>query len=165
MNTLPFDPTATQYGDTVLRVCRAVLGPTTEAEDAWSEAYLAALRAWPDLRPDSNVEGWLVTIAHRKAIDVVRARKRHAVPVGAAPERAGDDGVPALPDPRIWDALAALPDKQRACVTYHHVAGLPHAEVAAIVGGSVAAARRASSDGIARLRRDLADVIEGGDPS
>nr|WP_274387817.1 sigma-70 family RNA polymerase sigma factor [Salsipaludibacter albus] len=168
---MPFDPTATQYADTVLRVCRAVLGPTPEAEDAWSEAYLAALRAWPDLRPDSNVEGWLVTIAHRKAIDVVRARRRHAVPVGAAPEprrpgpaRAGDDGIPPLRDPRIWDALAALPDKQRACVTYHHVAGLPHAEVASIVGGSVAAARRASSDGIARLRRDLADVLEGGGP-
>jgi DNA-directed RNA polymerase specialized sigma24 family protein len=40
-------------------------------------------------------------------------------------------------------------------VAYHHVAGLPHREVAALVGGSEAAARRAAADGIAVLRRVL----------
>jgi DNA-directed RNA polymerase specialized sigma24 family protein len=38
-------------------------------------------------------------------------------------------------------------------VAYHHLAGLPHAEVAAILGGSTDAARRAAADGIAALRR------------
>jgi methylated-DNA-[protein]-cysteine S-methyltransferase len=52
----------------VLRVCRAVVGPDL-AEDAWSETFLAALRAFPSLQADANVEAWLVTIAHRKAID------------------------------------------------------------------------------------------------
>lgn len=152
MNTLPFDPTATRHGATVLRVVRAVLGPNDDADDAWAETYLAALRAWPNLQPDSNVEGWLVTIAHRKAIDVVRRRSRHAVPVGDAPDRAGDDGIPEPADPDLWSALEGLPPRQRRCVAYHHVAGLPHAEVAALVGGTEAAARKASSDGIRRLR-------------
>ncbi len=161
MNTLPFDPVATRHGPTVMRVVRAVLGPTADADDAWAETYLAALRAWPDLRPDSNVEGWLVTIAHRKAIDVVRRRRRHAVPTGDAPEHAtardrpAHDGIPEPADTHLWEALDRLPDKQRQCVAYHHVAGLPHAEVAGIVGGSVEAARKASSDGIRRLRADL----------
>ncbi len=161
VNDLPFDPVATRHGPTVMRVVRAVLGPTADADDAWAETYLAALRAWPDLCPDSNVEGWLVTIAHRKAIDVVRRRRRHAVPTGDAPERPGADRIPEPVDTHLWAALDRLPDKQRQCVAYHHVAGLPHAEVARIVGGSEAAARKASSDGIRRLRGELASTEEG----
>ncbi|MGI8695522.1 MAG: RNA polymerase sigma factor, partial [Mycobacteriales bacterium] len=65
----------TQHGPTVLRVCRAVLG-AVEAEDAWSETFVAALRAYPELPDDANVEAWLVTIAHRKAIDARRAQAR-----------------------------------------------------------------------------------------
>lgn len=157
MNTLPFDPTATRHGPTVLRVVRAVLGPTADADDAWAETFVAALRAWPDLAHTDNVQGWLVTIAHRKAIDVVRRRARHAVPVGHGPERADPQGIPEPPDTELWEALAALPDKQRRCVAYHHVGGLAHADVAELVGGTEAAARKASSDGIRRLRT----ILEG----
>jgi DNA-directed RNA polymerase specialized sigma24 family protein len=38
-------------------------------------------------------------------------------------------------------------------VAYHYLAGLPYADVAAILGGTADAARRAAADGIARLRR------------
>ena len=150
----PFEQAVTEHGAVVLRVCRAVLGPT-EADDAWSETFLAALRAWPDLPDDANVRAWLVTIAHRKAVDVARAGARRAHPVADVPETTaprGGEPDAALADDDLWAALAALPDKQRACVAYHHVAGLPHAEVARIVGGTPAAARRAAADGIARLR-------------
>src|SRR5215467_8394953 len=61
----PFEEVVTAHGPTVLRVCRAVLG-SVDADDAWSETFLAALRAYPTLEPGSNVEAWLVTIAHRK---------------------------------------------------------------------------------------------------
>ena len=61
----PFEEIVTTHGPTVLRVCRAVLGPM-DADDAWSETFLAALRAYPTLRPGSNVEAWLVTIALRR---------------------------------------------------------------------------------------------------
>jgi DNA-directed RNA polymerase specialized sigma24 family protein len=48
----------------VLRVCRVLLaGP--DADDAWSETFLAAMRAYLDLPGSANVETWLVTIAHR----------------------------------------------------------------------------------------------------
>ncbi|MER7072029.1 sigma-70 family RNA polymerase sigma factor [Terrabacter sp. NPDC000476] len=154
----PFEQAVTEHGAVVLRVCRTVLGPT-EADDAWSETFLSALRAWPDLPDDANVRAWLVTIAHRKALDVVRAGARRAVPVAAVPDAAGsrsDEPEAALPDGALWAAVAALPEKQRLCVAYHHVAGLPHPEVARIVGGSAAAARRAAADGIARLRNTYA---------
>jgi DNA-directed RNA polymerase specialized sigma24 family protein len=45
-------------------------------------------------------------------------------------------------------------------VAYHHVAGLPHREVAQILGGTPEAARRAAADGIKAIRRRLADQEE-----
>ena len=65
----PFETVVSAHGGTVLRVCRAVLGPA-DADDAWSETFLSAMKAYPGLPADANVEAWLVTIAHRKAIDV-----------------------------------------------------------------------------------------------
>ena len=135
----------------VLRVCRAVLG-RADAEDAWSETFLAALRAYPDLPADANVEAWLVTIAHRKAIDGYRAAARRPVVVERLPDRPTREGRPQDWDGDLWDALAALPRKQREAVAYHHLGGLPYQEVAAITGGSTDAARRAAADGIKRLR-------------
>lgn len=155
MRRRAFEAVVTDYGPVVWRVCRAVVDAGA-AEDAWSETFLAALQAYPDLRPDSNVEAWLVTIAHRKAIDHVRAQARHAIPTDVLPDRSSTHGLPGNRDDELWTALAALPPKQRHVVVYHYIAGLPYADVAAIVGGSADAARRASADGIATLRRSYA---------
>ena len=141
-----------RHGPTVLRVCRAVVGPDA-ADDAWSETFLAALRAYPELPPGSNVEAWLVTIAHRKAVDQLRATARRAVPLADLPESCSRTGLPGEEDRELWEALAALPDKQRQTVAYHHLAGMPYAEIAALVGGTPEAARRAAADGVAALRR------------
>ncbi|MEE1622294.1 RNA polymerase sigma factor [Zafaria sp. J156] len=150
-----FDHLVKAYGPMVLRVCRAVLGPHADAEDAWQETFLSALRAYPGLPADANVEAWLVTIAHRKAIDAVRATARRPVPAEVLPERHSTLGIATDPDEGLWRALAGLPPKQRAAVAYHHVAGLPHREVADILGGTPEAARRACADGVAKLRAAL----------
>jgi RNA polymerase sigma factor (sigma-70 family) len=155
----PFEQIVDQYGPVVLRVCRAVLGPV-DAEDAWSETFLAALKAYPELPVEANAEAWLVTIAHRKAIDVTRARARRAVPVEEVPERLSGSGRPEAWDGDLWDSLARLPDKQRAAVAYHYVAGLPYKEIAGITGGSTDAARRAAADGIETLRATYRDATE-----
>ncbi len=156
----PFEAIVTQHGATVLRVCRAVLGPA-DADDAWSETFLSAMKAYPDLPADANVEAWLVTIAHRKAIDVTRAAARRAIPVAETPvaetpdTEAADaaDGPASGLDSDLADAVAGLPAKQKQAVAYHYLAGLPYADVADIVGGSADAVRRAAADGIATLRR------------
>lgn len=162
MSVKPFERVVTEYGPTVLRVCRAVLGPV-DAEDAWSETFLSALKAYPGLPEDANLEAWLVTIAHRKAIDVVRAQARRPVAVEQVPERPATTEPPTDWDADLWDALRRLPDKQRQVVAYHYLAGLPYKEIAAIVGGSVDAARRAAADGIRSLRAGYAPAtnVEG----
>ncbi len=152
MRQEPFQAVVERHGATVLRVCRAVLGPTA-ADDAWSETFLAALRAYPQLRPGSNVEAWLVTIAHRKALDQLRAEARQAVPTGELPEKPARNGLPGGWESDLWAALKELAPKQRAALAYHYLAGLPYADVADVLGGSPEAARRAAADGIAALRK------------
>lgn len=152
----PFDRVVRDHGPVVLRVCRAVLGSAGEADDAWQETFLAALRAYPDLDPRTNLQAWLVTVAHRKAIDGVRSRARRAVPVAEVPETQGtavDDPARAAEAGEVRAAVAALPERQRWAVALHHLGGLSYAEVAELVGGSEGAARRAAADGVAALRR------------
>ena len=147
----PFDQVVDEHGPAVLRVCRAILGPA-DADDAWSETFLAALKAYPRLTPGSNVRAWLVTIAHRKAIDRHRAAARAPLPVESLPERPTNLGMPIETDQELWDSVKALPPKQRGAVAYHYLADLPYAEVGQLLGTSEAAARRSAADGIARLR-------------
>jgi RNA polymerase sigma factor (sigma-70 family) len=148
----PFEAIVSAHGSTVLRVCRAVLGPA-DADDAWSETFLSAMKAYPDLPIGANVEAWLVTIAHRKAIDVTRAAARRAIPVAETPDTAASPAAEPDAAAELTQALAKLPAKQKQAIAYHYLAGLPYAEVAAIFGGSADAARRAAADGIAALRR------------
>ena len=145
----PFEDVVARYGAVVLRVCRATLAQH-EAEDAWSETFLAALRAYPHLDPNANVEAWLVTIARRKVIDAVRAAARRPTPAAVA-DQPVDPGIAGRPE--LAGAVRALPPKQRQAVAYHYLAGLPHREVAELLGGTPEAARRAAADGIEKLRR------------
>jgi RNA polymerase sigma factor (sigma-70 family) len=149
----PFETVVAAHGGTVLRVCRVLLH-SHDADDAWSETFLAALRAYPDLPETANVEAWLVTIARRKAIDVLRARARQPVPVSELPEERVAPEFPGADDDGLWQAVRDLPEKQRQVVAYHYVAGLPYAEIARLLGGSTDAARRAAADGIKHLRKN-----------
>ncbi len=136
---LPFEAVVEIHGPTVLRVCLAVVG-AAEADDAWSETFLSAMKAYPSLPDDANVEAWLVTIAHRRAIDVGRARSRRRGPdrLHRRPRRPSTI-APKQPTPTSWPPSPALPDKQRQSVAYHYLGGLPYAEVASIVGGTAEA--------------------------
>lgn len=181
----PFDGAVAQHGPAVLRVCRAVLGAGPDADDAWSETFMSALRAWPKLPDETNIEAWLVRVAHRRAVDVVRKRVRTASPIsdtellavmesrgssgpsgsglsgpglgglGPGGFRSHDDDEPG--DQSIWDAVATLPPKQRLCVAYRYLGGLAYAEVAELVGGSESAARRSTADGVAALRKIIVE--------
>ncbi|WP_284976919.1 MULTISPECIES: RNA polymerase sigma factor [unclassified Arthrobacter] len=151
----PFEAVVQAQGATVLRVCRAVLG-LHDADDAWSETFLAALQAYPALAPEANLEAWLVTIAHRKCIDHLRARGRRAVPVDQPPEQVSLLGIPGDRQAELLDAVGKLPPKQRQVVAFHYLAGFPYSDIAALVGGTPEAARRAGADGVKSLRALLA---------
>ena len=160
MTLRPFEDIVAEHGPVVMRVCRALLGPV-EAQDAWSETFLSALRAYPGLRPDSHVRSWLVTIAHRKAIDQIRGLARAPRPTAEVPDVTSKGVTPDHAYDDLRTALDGLPFKQRGAVVYRYLADLPYAEVGALLECSEAAARRNAADGIASLRKSYQKGADG----
>jgi RNA polymerase sigma factor (sigma-70 family) len=148
----PFQILIDEHATEVMAVLRGAVG-REGAEDCFQETFLAALRAYPKLRDADNLRGWLLTIAHRKAIDHHRARGRRPLPIAEVMETAVEDPVP---DDGIWTVVGTLPPKQRAAVTLRFASDLPHAEIAAALGCSPEAARRSLHEGLKRLRKEIA---------
>jgi RNA polymerase sigma factor (sigma-70 family) len=155
----PFQALLDEHAADVMAVLRGAVG-RTDAEDCFQETFLAALRGYPKLRDGSNLRGWLLTIAHRKAIDHHRATGRRPLPVAEvepAPTTASStDPIDRLPADGLWTMVGGLPPKQRAAVALRYACDLPHAEIAAALGCSPEAARRSLHEGIKRLRKEMA---------
>jgi DNA-directed RNA polymerase specialized sigma24 family protein len=150
----PFQTLLDTHGRDVHRFLIATVG-RDGADDCYQEACLAALRAYPGLRHAGNLKSWLLTIAHHKAIDHVRASARRPVPVGVVPEPGppAGDGDPQGPD-GLWEAVSKLPVKQRTALTLRYVADAPYDVVAAVMETSEAAARRNVHEALKRLRKE-----------
>jgi RNA polymerase sigma factor (sigma-70 family) len=145
----PFQALIDEHAGDVMALLRVAVG-RQGAEDCFQDTFLSALRAYPKLSDASNLRGWLITIAHRKAVDHHRANGRRPVPVAEVAVEGPE------PDDGVWALVGALPPKQRAAVTLRYAGDLPHAEIAAALGCSPEAARRSLHEGIKRLRRELA---------
>jgi RNA polymerase sigma factor (sigma-70 family) len=149
----PFQRFLDAHRDAVWRFLVASVG-AGEADDCFQETFIAALRAYPRLRADSNLRAWVLTIAHRKALDAHRARARRALPmaeIGALDGRGAPEA--ALPDQALWDAVQELPTRQRSAVVLRYVADLPHRDIASAIGCSEEAARRSLHEGLTKLRK------------
>jgi RNA polymerase sigma factor (sigma-70 family) len=148
----PFQAALDEHRDTVARFLVAWVGPQ-DAEDALQETLISALRAYPRLRPGSNVRAWMLTIAKNKAMDTHRARARQPVLVGEAIETPDmTTSSPNGSDEELWGAVRDLPAKQRAAVTLRFVGDLSHAEIGSVLECSEAAARRSLHEGLNKLR-------------
>jgi RNA polymerase sigma factor (sigma-70 family) len=149
----PFQATLDEHRHAVARFLVASVGPQ-EADDCLQETMLSALKAYPRLRPGSNIRAWLLTIARNKALDSHRARKRQPVPVGDAvnDREWADGGLADGPDAELWGAVRGLPPKQRSAVLLRFVNDLSHREIATVLDCSEAAARRSLHEGLTKLR-------------
>ena len=151
----PFQVFLDENRDAVWRFLVSSVGPV-DADDCFQETFISALRAYPRLRGGSNIRAWVLTIAHRKAVDCHRGRARRALPV-AEPEtldtRTGERSGPA--DVELWGAVRELPPRQRSAVVLRFLGDLPHREIAAAIGCSEEAARRSLHEGLQKLRTEV----------
>src|SRR2546426_7053879 len=85
----PFQVFLDEHRDDVYRFLVASVG-REEADDCFQETFLSALRAYPRAEENSNLRAWILTIAHRKAIDAHRSRRRRPLPVEDVPEAASE---------------------------------------------------------------------------
>lgn len=147
----PFQRFLDDHREEVWRFLRTVAGPA-EADDCFQETFIAALRAYPRLRADSDLRAWVLTIAHRKALDAHRRRARLPVPAGDALPDAAAPEQPPVADEQLWAAVRELPERQRAAVALRFLADMAHSDIAAAIGCSEQAARRSLHEGLTRLR-------------
>lgn len=149
---IPFQRFLEEHREPVFRFLVASVG-RDGADDCFQETFLSAMKAYPKLRAGSNHRAWVMTIAHRKALDHHRARARNAVPVEDVPEVATYDPPPR--DDAAWDRVRDLPPKQRAALLLRYAGDLSHAEVAVALGCSEEAARRSAHEGLKKLRLEM----------
>jgi RNA polymerase sigma factor (sigma-70 family) len=161
----PFQVLLDEHRDDIYRFLRASVG-VHDADDCFQETFIAALRAYPRLRADSNLRGWLFTIANRKALDSHRARGRRAIPLETLPETVGDplgrspimEAEGRSPshlnggEPELWRAVGDLPPKQRAAILLRFAGDLAYREIGEATGTTEEAARRNVHEGLKKLR-------------
>jgi RNA polymerase sigma factor (sigma-70 family) len=162
VNLPPFQALLDAHGRDVHRFLVATVGPI-DADDCYQETCLSALRAYPRLRDDSNLRGWVFTVAHRKALDHVRATKRRPVAVAEVAATATEPPVgSAVLDgrPDLWASVRELPPKQRTAIALRFIVDATHDEIAQMMGISEDAARRNVHEGLKRLRTEIEDVSD-----
>ena len=141
----PFETFYAEHRGEVYRLLRRRLG-ATDADDAFQETFLRALRAYDRLEHGEHLRAWVLTIASRVAIDGAR----RARPTEELPEQASNDELPAYAD--LGELTDGLPRKERAAVVLRYGYDLTYDQIAAALDSSPAAARQAASSGVRRLR-------------
>ena len=161
MATLPpFQKLLDEHSRDVLGFLVASVGPH-DAEDCFQETFIAALRRYPKLKHADNLRSWLLTIAHRKAIDHHRSRARGALPSGSAEEVGGglgaeDYALESTGQGEVWQLVSVLPPKQRSAVVLRFATDMAYAQIGEMLDTSEEAARRNVHEGLKKLRGELA---------
>jgi RNA polymerase sigma factor (sigma-70 family) len=148
----PFQRLLDDHADDVLRFLVAQVG-LPEADDCFQETFISALRSYPTLRDVSNLRGWLLTIARRKAIDSRRAAARRPLLVDSVPEVSNEPDRREI-DEGIWDSVRALPPKQRQAVLLRYAADHTFRDIAESLSISEDAARQNVHEGLGKLRKE-----------
>jgi len=153
-----FGELVARYKDAAFGVAFHRLGDFEEARDAAQETFVKAFRNLGKLRRPEAFANWLYRIAEGTATDAARRRRGEL-----SLEAVGEPAAPSPPDEiagQVREALATLPDKTRVAVILHYVDGYSHAEVAQFLGTTEGAVKTRVSRGKARLREEMAEMVE-----
>ena len=139
------------------------------AEDAVQEGFLAAWRSAAAFRADrAKASTWIVTLVHRRAVDIVRREeRRRAEPLEAENRPDPVDPTGSAEDTawlgferdRVQAALRALPDTQREAIELAYYGGYSQSELAERLGVPLGTIKSRMFAGLARLR-ELLDEAE-----
>jgi len=153
-----------RFGRVAYGLARRILRDDALAEDAVQEGFLAAWRSAPRFVPErAKASTWLLTLVHRRAVDLVRREQRRrteALPEAepAAATGAADDELwLRLERERVQAALAKLPDQQREAIELAYYGGFTQSELAERLGEPLGTIKSRMFTGLARLR----ELLEG----
>jgi RNA polymerase sigma factor (sigma-70 family) len=155
-----------RIGGTAYGLAYRILRDEALAEDAVQEAFLGLWRSAGSFIPErAKASTWLLTLVHRRAVDLVRReQRRRAEPLESAPEplegSAEDAAWLQLERERVQAALAALPDQQREAIELAYYGGYTQSELAERLGEPLGTIKSRMFSGLARLRELLGEGAE-----
>lgn len=152
-----------RYGRPAYGLALRVLRDEALAEDAVQEAFLGVWRTAARFVPERGTAStWILTLVHRRAVDVVRReQRRRAEPLEAAPEpgtgSVDDEAWLRLQRERVQQALRQLPDQQREALELAYYGGFTQSELAERLGLPLGTIKSRVFTGLARLRELLGE--------
>jgi RNA polymerase sigma-70 factor (ECF subfamily) len=156
-----------RYGRTAYGLALRVVRDPGLAEDVVQEAFLSLWRTAARFVPErARAATWILTLVHRRAVDLVRREdRRRTEPIESTPETADVAAAEApwlqLERERVQAALASLPDRQREAIELAYYGGFTQAELADRLGEPLGTIKSRMFAGLARLGEILRDTETG----
>ena len=157
-----------RFGRVAYGLALRVVRDPALAEDVVQEAFLAVWRsAGRFVAERGKARTWVLTLVHRRAVDLVRREDvRRAEPLAAAPESTGaatdEEAWLSLQRGHVQEALKKLPDQQREAIELAYYGGFTQAELADRLGQPLGTIKSRMFAGLGRLRDLLAEAgVEG----
>ncbi|MGN6608157.1 MAG: RNA polymerase sigma factor [Jatrophihabitans sp.] len=152
-----------EHGPLVYRLALRTLQDASDAEDVTQATFVSAWRGRETFDPvRGSLAGWLVGIARRRAVDVLRARAREVRDLAAltanlppTPPVGGDPADRAVDAVVVADELAELPESQRRVLELAFFDDLTHDQIAAATGLPLGTVKSHARRGLLRLRTRL----------
>lgn len=154
-----------RYGRTAYGLALRVLRDEALAEDAVQDAFLAIWRTAPRFVPEKGkASTWILTLVHRRAVDVVRREQRRRTDALDTMHEPGTHGADEeawlrLQRERVQHALAQLPDQQREALELAYYGGFTQSELAERLGQPLGTIKSRMFNGLAQLRQLLGDSL------
>ncbi|MDX6399096.1 MAG: hypothetical protein QOJ43_2504 [Gaiellaceae bacterium] len=155
-----------RIGATAYGLAYRVLRDEALAEDAVQEAFMGLWRSAGSFIPErAKASTWILTLVHRRAVDVVRReQRRRTESLEGAPEPAEASAEEAawlrLDRERVQTALKQLPDQQREAIELAYYGGYSQSELAERLGQPLGTIKSRMFSGLSRLRELLDDGAE-----
>jgi RNA polymerase sigma-70 factor, ECF subfamily len=138
-----------------------VLVDRSQSEEVLQEVFLEIWQSASRFAPNKGQgRSWVLTIAHRRAVDRVRSAqastdrdvKAGFRDIGVAHDGVAEEVELRIEGQRVSEALATLPDSQREAITLAYFGGYSQSEIAALVGAPLGTIKTRMRDGLSRLR-------------
>lgn len=155
-----------RFGRAAYALALRVVRDRALAEDAVQEAFMAAWRsAGRFVAERGKARTWLLTLVHRRAVDLVRREQpRRTEPLaeyaGAEDARTDEEAWVTLERERVRAALRRLPDQQREAIELAYFEGFTQSELAERLGQPLGTIKSRMFTGLASLRELLTDPVE-----
>jgi len=152
-----------RYGRPAYGLALRVLRDEALAEDAVQDAFLGLWRSASRFVPERGTAStWILTLVHRRAVDLVRREERRRTDsLEHAPEQGGvsadEEAWLRLQRERVQDALRLLPDQQREALELAYYGGFTQSELAERLGQPLGTIKSRMFAGLSRLRELLGD--------